>query len=162
MRPFLVLLAALFIASPLAGQALFDVPHPTDVASWEVEADTAFAGADAALVVRVRLDGDWRMYAMGTAAGKPLTVKFDSTRFFSPAPEVVQEGVEVGYDPNFDTDVTYFTEASRLRVPLSVAPHAPAGAHAVPGTIEFMLCNDRVCLPPTTIAVEPVVVVAAR
>ena len=151
-----------FLAVPTQAQGLFDVPKPTDVAGWEVEAEAPSVrpGERAALLLKAVLEEGWRMYAIGTAAGKPLSVVFTPTEFLSPDSEIEQEDVTPGYDANFDTTVTYFTPESRLRVHVDVAPATPAGTHPLPGSLEFMVCNDRVCLPPTRVPLEAEIVVA--
>lgn len=48
------------------------------------------------------------------------------------------------YDENFMMDLEYYTESVLFSayIPLS-------SAHELQGTIEFMACNDQMCLPPT-------------
>ena len=72
---------------------------------------------------------------------------------FSKNPLVVSEGkvVELGkleksYDQNFKTNVlsyankVSFVQAIKLKVPVKTR---------INGTVEYMVCNDEMCLPPT-------------
>jgi Thiol:disulfide interchange protein DsbD, N-terminal len=52
------------------------------------------------------------------------------------------------FEKAFDVDQKYFESNVDFIQTVKVAP----GTHKVSGTIEYMVCNDRQCLPPKTVA----------
>jgi hypothetical protein len=92
----------------------------------------------------------WHIYSQGTPDGGPVATQFS----FAKNPLVIADTVvkEIGelikkHEAVFGVDVHYyegkvdFVEAVRLRT---------AAKTSFSGTVKYMLCNDRECLPPRT------------
>jgi len=62
---------------------------------------------------------------------------------------LTQSGPIEGYDPNFDSTVRWFEEYAEFRLPVAVAPDAAQGIYSIAGRVDYMYCNDRVCIPAT-------------
>ncbi len=153
---FCILLLLLATALPASGQGA------RDSVDWHVriQPESVAPGGEFSAHVRVRILPGWKMYAMDSPAGKPVTVSFDETDAVKSAGPVSQTPPSEGYDPNFDTDVRYFSEEATFRVPLRVVDEASPGTYPLSGQAVFMICNDRMCLPPTPVPLSSEVLVA--
>ncbi len=129
-----------------------------DVVSWHVrsEPESVRPGGVVRLVFQAKLgepdDRWWKMYALGSplpsrAVAITLT---DLPADVEQAGLVEQWGAESGYDQWFDTTVVYFERQALLWTDLKVGPGAAERRSSVHGTITFMVCSRRICLPPAT------------
>lgn len=167
MHRLLVLVLALLAASasaPEASAQFSAAPSgPTvrtaDVVTWRVRTDRAAPGASARLVFDAQIAPGWRLYAMGSPVGIPLTLALDPLPRGLAAGRVAQSETRKRFDPAFDADYTYFAEAARIVQQVRVAPGAAAGSHQVTGAVRYAVCDDRVCLPPTRTAFRVALVV---
>ncbi len=142
-----ILAALLICTAPAFGQGA------RDSVQWAVriQPESVAPGSDFTALVTVRILPGWKMYAMDSPAGKPVTVSFDETDVVKHAGAVMQAPPSEGYDPNFDTDVRYFSREALFRVPLRVVEGTAPGSYPLQGQAVFMICNDRMCLPPTPV-----------
>ena len=147
MRPLLVCLVAL-VALPAAAQQV----RAADVVTWRVRADRAAPGASARLVLDAQIADGWRLYAMGSPVGIPLTLTLDPLPEGLAAGRSGQSATRTGYDPGFESDYPYFAGTARVVQQVRVAAGARAGAREVSGSVRYAVCNDEVCLPPTQTA----------
>lgn len=98
----------------------------------------------------VQLESGWHIYSQTTPAGGPLptVVKFAN----SPLLTINGETKEVGklvrkYEEIFEVDVKQFSDKVdfvqiiKLKAPVKTT---------ITGSVEYMVCNDKECLPPTT------------
>ena len=143
MRLILPLLAAL-LALPAAAQPM----GTADVVTWRVRADRAAPGASARLVLDAQIADGWQLYAVGSPVGIPLEVTLGPLPAGVTAGRVAQSTPRTGYDPAFERDYAYHTEAARVVQRVRVAPGTPAGTRQVTGSVRYAVCNDEVCLPP--------------
>jgi hypothetical protein len=97
------------------------------------------------------IDAPWHTYSEWTPAGGPLPTKIT----FSPNPLMTAIGIikEQGdlqhvYDKTFDVEVDYFSGKADFVKLVKLKGHAKT---ALAGTVEFMACNDKQCLPPSKI-----------
>ncbi len=96
------------------------------------------------------IDGNWHLYAQDAGEGpEPTTISFSNN------PLVIFEGkikevgkMEKSYDKNFNSVLKYYAHkvefVQKIKVKASVAT-------VVNGTVTYMVCNDRQCLPPKEI-----------
>ena len=134
-----------------------------DSVDWAVSLrpSTVAAGSEFSAHVSAQIRAGWKMYAMDSPAGKPVTVSFEESNVVRRAGEPVQATPREGYDPNFDTQVRYFSGGADFRVPLRVVEDAAPGVYSLLGEAVFMICNDRMCLPPTPVPISADLVVVA-
>jgi Disulphide bond corrector protein DsbC len=92
----------------------------------------------------------WHIYAQATPEGGPLPTKITFAK--NPLVTLVGKTQEVGrvvqkHEAVFDVDVLYyegivdFVQRLKLKKPIKTS---------VQVTIEYMICNDEMCLPPAT------------
>ena len=119
-------------------------------------------GGAVRLTLRAEIADGWKMYALDSPPpSRGVRPQLDSLAGLAPRGAWTQAEPKAGYDPNFDKEVRYFEGAAALRRVVGVGDDVAAGARAITGRVEFMICNDRLCLPPTrapfeaTVAVDP-------
>ena len=69
----------------------------------------------------------------------------DSSSAFTTVGNWEEGEAHVEFDPNFDMDLAYFSESADFTIKLQ--PHTED--FTIEGELEFMVCNDEMCLPPT-------------
>ncbi len=93
------------------------------------------------------IDGNWHIYAQDAGEG-PEPTSF----IFTANPLVKREGkvLEIGkkesaFDPNFNSTLKFFSNKVDFVQKVKVKTSAST---VVSGTITYMVCNDKKCLPP--------------
>lgn len=141
----LVLLA--LAAAPASAQR-----QSADVVAWSSRV-VADGPGEARLVVAATVAEGWRLYAIGSPAGRPLTLALDPLPpGVATAGALRQSRPREGYDEGLRTDYTYHEGAVRIEQPLRVTTEA-AGRHRLTGTLRYAVCNDSVCLRPSATSV---------
>lgn len=138
--PLLLLLAAL----PASAQL-----RTADVVTWRVRADRAAPGETARLVLDAEIQPGWRLYAMRSPVGIPLTLTIDDLPAGLSLGGLQQSAPRQGFDEAFQSDYTYFSERARVIQSVRVADRTEVGRLDVTGTVRYAVCDDSVCLPPT-------------
>mgnify|MGYP003473640011 FL=1 len=96
------------------------------------------------------IDGNWHLYAQDAGEGpEPTTFSFTTNPLISFDGKVKEVGkMEKSYDKNFNSVLKYYAKkddfVQKIKVKSSIAT-------VVKGTVNFMVCNDRQCLPPRDI-----------
>lgn len=100
--------------------------------------------------ITATIDKGWHVYSQTTPDGGPVptTIKFSK----NPLITLVGAAKEVGkleqrHEELFGVDVKQFSNSVNFIQTIKVKA---AVKTAVTGTVEFMVCNDTQCLPPTT------------
>lgn len=124
---------------------------------WKV---TAVSAADGTVLVHcdASLEAGWHIYATQLANDQgPLPTVFRFSEGSNTQLLRVEEPTPVEqYDPNFGMMVRYHDGTPRFTLHTNAKATAP-----VSGEVEYMLCNDKTCLPPTVytfmvkVAAEP-------
>ena len=124
-----------------------------DPIHWEFSAKKIGAGKYE-LHLKATVDHPWHTYSQTTPDGGPLPTKIA----FGANPLVKMVGAvkEVGemktiHDNVFDVDVKYFPGDVDFVQEVTLR-QAQGVKTKVTGTVEFMVCNDKQCLPPKSIA----------
>lgn len=93
------------------------------------------------------IDGNWHMYAQDAGEGpEPTKISFTANPLLTFDGKVKEVGkLEKSYDKNFNSVLKYYGQQvdfiQKVKVRSSIAT-------VVKGTVSFMVCNDRQCLPP--------------
>lgn len=100
--------------------------------------------------ITATIDKGWHVYSQTTPDGGPVptTIKFSK----NPLITLVGAAKEVGkleqrHEELFGVDVKQFSNSVNFIQTIKVKAVVKT---AVTGSVEFMVCNDRECLPPTT------------
>lgn len=93
------------------------------------------------------ISGDWHLYAQDAGEGpEPTSFSFTPNPLISFDGNVKEVGnMEKSFDKNFNSVLKYYAKkvdfVQKVKVRSSIAT-------VVKGTVSFMVCNDRLCLPP--------------
>lgn len=101
------------------------------------------------MVITASVEKPWHIYSQNTGAGGPVPTSFS----FKKNPLVSVEGktIELGklqkvYDNNFKTEVLYYSGQVVFKQLVKVRGNVKTN---ISGTVEYMVCDDQQCLPPT-------------
>ena len=118
---------------------------------WKVSMEDS-ASPEKTILFSATIDKGWHLYDMNLPAGGPVSTSFrfetlsGAERTGSPTPSVQPTVV---YDELFGMELRWYGEqvvfAQKIRV-------TDAGKFNIVGEVEFMACNDEMCLPPERIA----------
>jgi thiol:disulfide interchange protein DsbD len=141
MKKIFSIIAVLCISFTVSAQ----IQDPVD---WsysvkKVSADTYTFTATA------NIEGDWHIYSQTTGAGGPIPTKITFNK--NPLITIVGATKEIGkvkqvYDDLFKTTVRFIGETATYMQTLKVRGGAKTN---ISGTVEYMVCDDRQCLPPS-------------
>ena len=144
MKKITITLAALFIVMiGLHAQV-------QDPVKWNYSA-TKKSDNSYIVTISATLTGDWHIYSMHTPDGGPVPTTFSFKR--NPLVTIDGKTMENGksktiHDEVFGIDVMYyggtvsFTQAVKLKSAVKTN---------LSGTVKYMVCNDKMCLPPKTV-----------
>ena len=99
------------------------------------------------LHITATINGNWHLYAQDAGEGpEPTTFKFTPNPLIKFDGKVKEVGkLEKSFDKNFNSVLKYYANkvdfVQKVKVKSSIAT-------VVKGTVNFMVCNDRKCLPP--------------
>ena len=99
------------------------------------------------------IDVPWHMYSQFVKKGPvPTSVQIKTNPLVQFKGAVKEIGtLEIKFDKNFNADIAYFSNKVQFvqSVTLKVASKTK-----LTGEIEYMVCNDERCLPPTKVPFE--------
>ncbi|MCE2845749.1 MAG: thioredoxin family protein [Sphingobacteriales bacterium] len=130
----------LLLVFPLLVQAQIQRP-----VKWSFKADRK--ENKVTVTLNATIDAGWHVYSQNLPAGGPIPTSFTFTPSadYTLSGKVSEPPSEEIYDANFDMKVRYFGESAVFRQKLDAKTDK---AFSVNGKLEFMVCNDQMCLPP--------------
>jgi hypothetical protein len=96
------------------------------------------------------INNPWHTYSQFTADGGPVATKFSFTKnpLYTLDGNVKENGKLIKkYETVFGVDVKYFSDQVDFVQVVKLKTKAKTNFS---GSVEFMVCNDQQCLPPTT------------
>lgn len=145
MKRILTLIAVVFTT------LLFAQPQPVKWStSYEVQDQYI------KVIVHADIEEGWHLYSQNLEDGGPIPTSFylDTSSAFAPLGSWSEGEPHVEFDPNFDMDLAFFSESADF----SILLEPNEADFTVKGELEFMVCNDEMCLPPTYIDFKTAVV----
>lgn len=131
----------------LSAGLLFSMPkHP---ATWSFAA-VVTEGDRVEVILTAQLEEGWHLYATELPSDQgPIATSFTFTpsEAFT-AGTLVEPAAKEEYDPNFAMVVRHHSGAPVFKLPIV---RRTADAFTVEGELEFMVCNDKTCLPPEVV-----------
>jgi len=102
------------------------------------------------LHLTANIDGNWHLYAQDAGEGpEPTSFTFDANPLVKLDGKVKESGkLEKSFDPNFNSTLRYYAQKVDFIQKVKVKTNANT---VVKGTVTYMVCNDRKCLPPKEI-----------
>jgi len=141
MKKIVALLAVICIALSAAAQIQDPVDWSYSVKKLSADTYTFTATAN--------IEGDWHIYSQTTGKGGPVPTKINFKK--NPLITVVGATKEAGkvkqvYDELFKTNVRYIGETATYTQTIKVRAGVKTN---ISGSVEYMVCDDRQCLPPS-------------
>jgi len=104
--------------------------------------------------ITATIPSPWHLYSQNTPDGGPVPTKFTFSK--NPLITLVGKPVEKGtllvtHDKNFGVDVKYYSNKVEFIQTAKVRGNVKTNLN---GTVTFMVCNDRECLPPIDKAIS--------
>lgn len=103
----------------------------------------------AEIIHKVSLEGNWHLYGMNIPENGPVPTSFE----YSKLEGAVLDGKVVSksklieqYDNNFMMKLSWYSHEAIFIQQLKLS----GGPILIEGEVRFMVCNDQMCLPPTT------------
>jgi len=144
MKRFLLLLAAMFCMGTVAFAQL---QRPV---KWSYAAKRLNA-SEAMVYIRGTIDKGWHIYSTVQPEGGPrkTVFAFDPSKSFTLVGGVTEPKPIKQFEKVFDMDVLYFDNAVVFSQKIRLKDKKP---FVVKGTLEYMACNDKQCLPPDEVS----------
>ncbi|MGA9652069.1 protein-disulfide reductase DsbD domain-containing protein [Pedobacter sp.] len=101
---------------------------------------------EAVLYLKASIDSKWHIYSQNVKSGGPVktTFAFSPSKDFSLVGKTTEPKAIVKYEDTFKMNVSYFENQVIFQQKIKLNK----GTTIVKGSVEFMTCNDRQCLPP--------------
>jgi len=141
MKNFLLILV-LTITFAANAQILEPVKWSTSVTK---RSDTEYE-----LVATATIQSGWHLYSQNVPQDGPIPTKFayeGNSNYLKKGNTVEEKGHTI-QDPIFEMQITYFEKKADFKQRIKVKGKVP---FQVKGTVEFMVCDDSRCLPPTEV-----------
>ena len=149
--PILALALLVPAASAQGGRTIGITPHPTDLVEWSARIVPGDGAGEARYVLDVTVAEGWNLYGAESEAGIPLTVTFSRLPEGVATRGGLRESRTVrGMDEALGLPYAYHVGRGRVSQGLRVDRRA-SGRHRIRASVRFAVCNDSVCLPPTTV-----------
>jgi thiol:disulfide interchange protein len=142
-KSLLTFLCGLFLLATTPSLAQIQKP-----VKWSYSAEKK--GEEVTLLLKATIEKGWHLYAQNIPDGGPIptSFKFNPAKAYTLVGVPVEPKAEEVHDPNFDMKLRFFENQVTFRQKIKVA--GPQ-AFNVEGSLEFMVCNDQMCLPPEEI-----------
>jgi thiol:disulfide interchange protein DsbD len=104
--------------------------------------------------ITATLPRPWHIYSQTTPNGGPIstTITFNKNPLATLTGKPQELGIlKVEHDKSFGVDVKYFYD--KVQFVQTVTLRTPVKTN-LSGTVEYMVCNDSQCLPPTKVNFE--------
>ncbi len=113
--------------------------------TWSFSIDQK--GKEATLSLKAKIDKPWHLYSQDIGPGGPIptSFKFTPNANYSLVGKVSEPKAEEFMDPNFDMKVKFFEDQVIFKQKIKLNSDK---AFKIEGSLEFMSCNDKMCLPP--------------
>jgi thiol:disulfide interchange protein DsbD len=138
----LVLFLSLFIVS--IGFAQIHDPVKWDT-SVEKISETEYD-----LIINASIEKNWHLYSQNVPEDGPIptSFSFETTKDFEIIGKTSEEEGHTVNDPVFEMKIKYFENKATFKQRIKILSKS---AFSIKGAVEFMVCDDANCLPPTDI-----------
>lgn len=142
MKRIIFFVAFLFISAASFGQILKPV-------KWSYAAKR-INDKEAVLLLKATIDNGWHIYSLSVPKNgpQPTSFSFQSSKAYQLNGKVQAAKPIVKHDPTFDMEVGYYEKSVVFQQKVKITGNSPT----VKGTLTYMVCNDKQCLPPEEVA----------
>ncbi len=138
----LILTVALFTVSFVQAQILEPVKWTTSV---EKVSNSEFV-----LIATAEIDDNWHLYSQSVPEDGPLptTFTFEGNANYLKKGNTLEEKGHTIKDPVFEMEIKYFEINTSFKQRIKLKTQEAFKINAI---VEFMVCDDSRCLPPTEV-----------
>lgn len=142
MKQFFLLLSIVLLSTVGYSQIYDPVKWSTSV---ETVSDSTYD-----LIIHAAIDANWHLYSQNVPENGPIptTFSFQTTADFELEGNTSEEEGHTVNDPVFEMKIKYFENNATFKQRVKVLSE---NAFKITGEVEFMVCDDTQCLPPTFI-----------
>jgi hypothetical protein len=117
-----------------------------DPVSWTFTAKK-ITGNQYEVHMKASVEGNWHIYAQECGKGpEPTSFTFSKNPLITLKGKTAEIGkLESNYDPNFKSTLKYYNKQVDFVQKITKKTKAST---TLKGTVTFMVCNERKCLPP--------------
>lgn len=139
----ITLILSLVFMSTLGAFAQLENP-----VSWSYAAKKT-SPTEATVYLKATIEGDWHIYSQNIKAGGPNKTDFTFAKSndFTLVGKTTEPKPITKYEKVFKMDVLYFENEVVFQQKIKLKK----GATVVKGKVEFMVCNEKQCLPPNDV-----------
>ncbi len=108
------------------------------------------------IIYTATIEPKWHIYSQKINGEGPIPTSFSisTSKDFSKTGEVTEEGSHEIYDNSFDLKLNVFDSKAIFKQKIK---RSNKKSFKIKTNVEFMVCNDVQCLPPTTVSLELIV-----
>ncbi len=142
MRKLLSILLILIAFTTVKAQIVDPIKWTTSV---EKVSETEYI-----LIAKATLEKDWHLYSQDVPDDGPIptTFSFETNENFELKGNTLEDKGHTEFEPAFDMEVKYFKDKAEFKQRIRLLTKELS---LVKGEVEFGVCNDMQCLPPTTV-----------
>lgn len=102
------------------------------------------------LIATATIDANWHLYSQNVPVDGPIptTFSFSGNKSYLKKGNTLEEKGHTIHDPVFDMTIKFFEKKASFRQKIKLKSDE---AFKVNASVEFMVCDDSRCLPPTEI-----------
>jgi thiol:disulfide interchange protein DsbD len=103
--------------------------------------------------VTAKIADTWHLYSITQPPGGPIPTRIwiPEDQPFKMTGEIRGPKPESSYDSNFSMDVAFYEGVAEFQLPVKPTTTSKQTLHV---KASYQTCNDRLCLPPKTVALE--------
>lgn len=108
---------------------------------------------EAVLIITASIDKNWHLYSQSVPEGGPVATRFSfegNTHFLKKGNTSESDGHIIN-DPVFNMEIKYFATQAIFKQRIKLKTKQ---AFTINAAVEFMVCDDSRCLPPTAVNLE--------
>ena len=102
------------------------------------------------IVITANIDKNWHIYSQRPTDAGPISTSFSFTpsKQYTLVGKTEELNAHEEFDKAFDAKIFVFNDKAEFRQKIKLTGKA---GFVIPFKVEFMSCNDKMCLPPKTI-----------
>lgn len=141
MRKLLILTT--FILSAFAAKSQILTP-----VKWSYLAKKTSA-TEATIYIKATIEDGWHVYSQNVKEGGPIktTFTFPASKSYTLVGKTTEPKPITKFEETFDMDVSYFEKSVLFQQKIKLKGKTAV----VTGSVEYMTCDDKQCLPPEEI-----------
>jgi len=122
------------------------------------------AGEVVDIAITISMDPEWHLYAINKISEGPIPTEISvSGDGVAKMGEIDEPEPKKEWDPGFETHSYFHTTGTVFGVPVKMKKNLSPGTHTVNVDFYYMVCNERMCFPPSTkTVVVPVTIEAGQ